>query len=290
MWRLLRERRPEVLVVVSPPVVALIVGWLWSLVHPGRLVVDCHTGAFHSPKWGWTLPIQRFALRRARCVLLHTDADEARVRAWGMPALLVPDDVPDAADAATATQRTPAPRVVVAGSLDWNEPVAAALAAAALLPEVEVRITGDIARLPASLRTGSSANVVFTGFLPYQQFLAELAGADLVAAFSTDPSIMNRAAFEAIGLGRPLVLSDLPALRARFGAAALLCPNDPAAMARTIRQALQDRELLVQRSQALQWQLRAQREAALARLRIMLEMPRRPPRLPAGARTRPRWP
>ena len=44
--------------------------------------------------------------------------------------------------------------------------------------------------------------------------------------FSTDPRIMNRAAFEAVGLGRPLVLSNLPALKTRFASAAVFCDND----------------------------------------------------------------
>ena len=42
---------------------------------------------------------------------------------------------------------------------------------------------------------------------------------------------MNRAAFEAVGLGRPLVLTDFPGLRERFGEAALLSTNEPARMA-----------------------------------------------------------
>jgi glycosyltransferase involved in cell wall biosynthesis len=159
---------------------------------------------------------------------------------------------------------------VVAGSFDWNEPVAAALAAAALVPEMEVRLTGDVSRLPRSVRAGAPANVVFTGYLPYAQFLGELLTADVVAVFSTDPHIMNRAAFETVGLGRPLVLSDLPGLRARFGEGAVLCRNDAASMAEAIRLAQRDRDILAERSRALRRRLQAQRQAALAELQSMV--------------------
>src|SRR5262249_49765006 len=87
-----------------------------------------------------------------------------------------------------------------------------------------VRITGDPDRVPRALKLSAPANVTFTGFLPLREFLGEMLAADAVAVFSTDPHIMNRAAFEAVGLGRPLVLSDLTGLRERFGPARLSRP------------------------------------------------------------------
>ncbi|TMG04107.1 MAG: glycosyltransferase family 4 protein [Chloroflexi bacterium] len=139
-----------------------------------------------------------------------------------------------------------------------------------MLPEVEFRLTGDPARLSESVRRNAPPNAIFTGFLRYPEFLGELLSADVVAVFTTDPDIMNRAAFEAIGLGRPLVLSDLPKLRARFGQAALLCGNAPEEMAEAIRCAQRDHDDLAQRSTTLQRRLRAQHETAIARLASLL--------------------
>ena len=268
---MLRRRRPEALVVISPPTVAPLIAFVWSLINPCVLVVDCHTAALHSPKWGWTLPLHRLLFSRADVVLVHTEEDEARVSRWGVPVLLLPDDLPDKAQAAPSPRCAAVPRVVVAGSFDRNEPVAMTLAAAALLPDMEVRLTGDVGRLQPSVRAKAPANAVFTGYLPYAQFLGELLTADVVAAFSTDRHIMNRAAFEAVGLGRPLVLSDLPGLRTRFGEAALFCRNEPAAMAHAIRHANSERQDLADRSGVLRHRLQAQREVAIAELRSKLE-------------------
>jgi hypothetical protein len=272
MWRLLRRRRPQALIVISPPAVAPLVAFVWSLIHPCFLAIDCHTAALHSPKWGWTLPLHRLLFRRADLVLVHTEEDEAWVGRWGVPVLLVPDDLPDATQAHAAHRRAAVPRVVVAGSFDHNEPVAAALAAAALLPDMEVRLTGDVGRLQPGVRAKAPANAIFTGYLPYPQFLGELLSADVVAVFSTDRHIMNRAAFETVGLGRPLLLSDLPGLRARFGEAALFCRNEPVAMAQAVRQAHRERHDLAARSAVLRHRLLAQREAAIAELRSLVEM------------------
>ena len=269
-WRVLSQDNPHTVLVVTPPVFAPLVAWLWCVAHRRTLVVDCHTGAFHSSKWAWARPVHRWLLPRVRVVLLHTEELTAMVSSWGAPALLVPDDLPTAREA-TRRKRSGGRTVLVAGSFDSNEPVAAAIESARFLPDVEFRFTGDTHLLGAIQRSTVPPNVVFTGYLPYSTFLGELQAADVVAVFSTDPRIMNRAAFEAVGLGRPLVLSDLAGLRSRFGTAALFCANEPWAMAQTVAAALQDQDELAHRSVALQTQLRTQRELAVARLQSIID-------------------
>jgi glycosyltransferase involved in cell wall biosynthesis len=281
MWRLLRRHRPGVLMVITPPVVAPLVASFWCATHRCRLVVDCHTGAFHSWKWRWSGRLLRPVCRQAAATLVHTLEDEELVQAWGARALLLPDDLP-APRQASPLPRPPGLRAVVAGSLDGNEPVAAVIEAARLVPDVEFRLTGDERRVPISVRQGAPDNAIFTGWLDYTKFLGELLAADVVAVFSTDPHIMNRAAFEAIGLERPLVLSDLPGLRSRFGPAALFSPNDPPAMADAVLLALGRQEELAARSKELQVHLRAQHQRGLARLSSMLQLDHAHTGAPAG--------
>lgn len=269
-WAVLSRDDPRTVVVVTPPVFAPLVAWLWCLFHRRTLVVDCHTGAFHSRKWAWARPVHRWLLRRVRVVLLHTEELEALVSTWGARAMVLPDDLPSAGDASPQA-RTRGRTVVIAGSFDSNEPVAMVVEAARLLPDVEFRFTGDPGLLPVKLRDAAPKNVVLTGYLSYPVFLGELQAADVVGVFSTDPRIMNRAAFEAVGLGRPLVLSDLPGLKGRFRTAALFSRNDPSAIATALGDALERQAELAQRSVALQAELRAQRELAVARLQSIID-------------------
>src|SRR5215469_10174825 len=268
-WRALERRRPSCVVVVAPPVVAPLVAGLWCWRRQRPLVVDCHTGTFHARRWAWARPLYRWLLPRCRAVLAHTNEALALLQGWGAPGLLLPDDVPGPPEA-SEPPRTGETTVLVAGSLDENEPVAEALAAAALLPDVAVRVTGDPGRVARTLREAAPPNVTFTGLLPLPDFLREMQAAAAVAVFSTDPHIMNRAAFEAVGLGRPLVLSDLPGLRARFGSAALFAANRPAAMADALRRALIGRSELERRSRLLARELRQQHAQALDSLASML--------------------
>jgi glycosyltransferase involved in cell wall biosynthesis len=276
-WSLLERRRPRWALVITPPVFAPLTIWAWCALRHRDFVVDCHTGAFHSPRWAWARPLHRLLLRRARAVTLHTESATSLVAGWGLSGLLLPDDVPSPADAAAGA--TSGAEVVVAGSLDHNEPVEEALRAAARMPEVRFAFTGDTARLSAQARAAIPPNALMTGFLPYATFLAELRAARVVAVFSTDPEIMNRAAFETVGLGRPLVLSDLPGLRSRFGEAAVFAANDPDSMAAAVREALASGSALAERTEALGGRLRAQRAQGMEQLRRALE---EPPALPAG--------
>jgi glycosyltransferase involved in cell wall biosynthesis len=276
-WRLLERRQPRRVVVITPPVFAPLVAWTWCRLRRRQLVIDCHTDTFHSRRWGWARPIHRWLLRRATAALVHTNEARELVAGWGAPALLLPDDLPGPADAEPCPSGPNRPKVLVAGSLDANEPVTEAVAMTSLLPHVEFRVTGDAGRLPASLTAGAPPNAVFTGYLPYRRFLGEMLAADAVAVFSTDPHIMNRAAFEAVGLGRPLILSDLQGLRARFGAAARFAANRPEAMAAAIQDALAQRAELAAASRELARDLAEQREHAMAELRGMLDEPPRHP-------------
>lgn len=283
-WRRLSGCDPDVVVAVSPPVFTPLVAWAWCRARGRRLVIDCHTGAFHSREWGWSLPIHRWLARRAEVTLLHTEAMEAEVQGWGARALLLPDDVPDPGRAEQRPRGT-RPRVLVAGALDATEPVEAAIEAARLMPGVDLLFTGDRDRVDPELRRAAPANVVFTGWLDHPRFLGEMLAADVVAAFSCDPQVMNRAAFEAVGMSRPLVLSDQPGLRARLDGVALFCRNEGPAMADAMLRAIADRDAMTDRSRAAQERLRAQHTGSVERLRSILDAPRMPrPRL--GSRPR----
>lgn len=268
-WRLLRRRRPEFVLAVTPPVLVPLLAWSWCRLRGAALVVDCHTDTFHAPKWAWAQPFLRRLFARSRAVLVHTEEAEAIVRSWNVPVMLLPDDVPDVTEAEECARRA-SPTVLVAGSLDENEPVAEAIEAACALSECEWRFTGDFSTLPERVRSKAPENVVFTGYLPYPRFLGEMLAADVVAVFSTDPHIMNRAAFEAAGLGRPLILSDLVGLHRRFGEGALYSTNEPRVMAATVRTAMEELGPLGERSHDLGERLRSQRERALGDLRRRL--------------------
>jgi glycosyltransferase involved in cell wall biosynthesis len=275
-WGHLRVLRPRLVLAVTPPVFAPLVAWLWCLLHGAELVVDCHApGSFDARRWRWARPLHRVLLRRCRMALVHTRPNEALLVGWRAPVLLLTDDVPEVPTPPAAGGG----HVLVAGSFDGNEPVATALAAAALLPHLRFAFTGDPALLPAGVVASAPPNVTFTGYLPYAEFLAAVAAASAVAVFTDDADVHTpRAAFEAAGAGRPLVLLDFPGARGTFGSAAVFARREPRAMAAAIDRAVAEGEALAGRSRALAGRLRERRAEGLAELRAALS----PPPAPGG--------
>src|SRR5260370_218133 len=78
-------------------------------------VGGCTTDTVPGPRGAWARPVHRGVLRRAQAVLVHTEEARALVETWGTSALLLPDDLPDAAQAEPRPAAS-RPTVLVAGS------------------------------------------------------------------------------------------------------------------------------------------------------------------------------
>jgi glycosyltransferase involved in cell wall biosynthesis len=242
---LLRRRRPRVLLVMGPPLTFVA---LARLLHRGPLVLDAHTGAVlrddrvrSSFLW---------LARRADVVVVASEALADRLAGEGaVRALPVHDPVPPVAAGATSSSTT----VVFPAGWRSDEPLEALLGAARLVPDVEVVITGRH-RGPQDI----PANVRLTGFVADDDYERLLAGAGAVLALTTRPFTMQRAGYEAMAHGRPLVASDTDVLREFFTGGAVFAQPTAASLAGAITDALARRDELADEMVAL----RARRVAA----------------------------
>ncbi|MGD9857163.1 MAG: glycosyltransferase [Planctomycetaceae bacterium] len=77
-------------------------------------------------------------------------------------------------------------------------------------------VTGDPRGLEPSIRARKPDNVRFTGFLSAGEYVGQLQASDAVMALTTRDHTMQRGAYEAVYLGKPVVTSDFEVLRASF--------------------------------------------------------------------------
>jgi glycosyltransferase involved in cell wall biosynthesis len=133
--------------------------------------------------------------------------------------------------------------VLVAGSYGRDEPVAEVLQAARRLGAGVVAITGrrsnaarnghDISDLPP--------NVVLTDYVSVSDFDDLLQHCDVVLGLTRHDGIQLSVCNEALGFGRPLVMSGTPLLRALFGSGAIAVDSsDPEAIAAGIQRACEE--------------------------------------------------
>ncbi len=249
--QLLRARRPPVVWLQLPQMPLLWAALLYrALFCRGvQVVADCHNAVF-KPPWS-TLPLGVSLLARADLVLVHNDNVLAQALSLGVPAarMRVLEDVPPLRDLAAlhdippvpaAFAGQPHPWVLFAGSYGKDEPVAEVLQAARELGSGVVAVTG---RLGNAAKNGHDVsapppNAVLTGYLPLADFDALLLHCDVALALTREDGIQLSVCNEALGFGRPLVMSNTRLLCRLFGAAGVAVDSaDPADIVRGIRQA-----------------------------------------------------
>ena len=254
-WYCLRQR-PTIIWIQLAPTVLLYVAFLYKkLIDPEvRIIADCHNSMFNA-RWlsfPWALQL----LNSCDLVLTHNDVvlktalslnvDPSRLhRLETKPAQI---DCRSAENAENTDQRSPyqRPWVLYPCSFDVDEPVSAVFKAARLMPEITLVITGDVARGSGIHDlTSLPPNVRLLGFISRSDFDRHVCMADIVMGLTTRDDIQLSVANEAVGAGKPVVISDTKLLRNLFYKGTVYVnPTDPASISDGCQHALMNRDSL----------------------------------------------
>jgi glycosyltransferase involved in cell wall biosynthesis len=260
---LLARERPASLWVMDPPLPAVALAAAVARRRRVPLVVDVHTVDFYDPKWLALKPLERPLLRGADAVVVTNRSLARRVLGWGCEAFVLPDPLPEPPALGEVTV-VPRSATVVATFSD-DEPLHLLPAVARMLPDVEIRVTGE----PRGRDAGWPANLRATGFLDDEVYWRTLAASAAVVVLTTRPDTLLSGGYEALALRRPLVVSDQAVLREYFGDAAVYAGVTAAAIAAAIGEALARGDELRPRLDALAARREAEwSEAAAALARV----------------------
>ncbi len=206
----LLRRRPRLVFVQNPP--GLAVAWvaLYCAVSGARFVADAHSDAFMSRYWSRPEWLYRILARRALATVVTNDHFADIIRGWGARACVI-RDIPAEFDS-TPVQLDGDFNVAVVTTFAPDEPIDAIFRAAASLPEVRFRVTGDHNRENATVPSPVPPNVELTGFLPDEEYYGLLRGSDAAMVLTTRDHTMQRGACEALSVGTPIITSDWPLL------------------------------------------------------------------------------
>ena len=250
---LLHRTRPQILFVQNPSLVLTTLALSSRRFFGYKLVVDAHNeGVRPFLRRGRLVHwLTRRLLKGADATIVTNTALANDVINAGGRALVLPDSLPtvDLPAKPTKLGREELPQVAVISSFLADEPIAAILAAAATIPEVRFTFTGVARRFPRDLVLPD--NVRLTDYLAERAFWRLLAEADVILDLTLKPDCLVCGAYEALALAKPMVLSDNPATRALFGPAACLTNNEPADIARAVREAIERRDTLATNARAL---------------------------------------
>jgi hypothetical protein len=233
----LRER-PSVLIVTNPPVVAAAVCLLMARLVGSRLVLDSHPGSFGAlgdRNSARLQGVQRFLTRKADFSFVAAPCWKALVESWGGAALVVHEAPSCAPQGGAPNHDSRRFSALCVGRLAPDEPTAAVVAAAALVPEVDFLVTGDLARW-SEMAGSAPANCRFVGFLGPSEYRRALIESGVVLSLTTDGGSVMRSAYEAVYAERPLIVSDSP-LAGELFPHAITAHNNAASIAAAVRAA-----------------------------------------------------
>jgi glycosyltransferase involved in cell wall biosynthesis len=230
---LLHKEHPDVIFVQTPPIFAVLVVWLYCLLHESKYVVDTHSATFTDRRWVKFLWLYRFLAKRALTNMLHNKPLERRVADWGAPAIALEDGPP-----ILKTDRTypfcKGFNVVVISSYGNDEPTYEVIEAARYLRTVNFYITGSLSYAPKEILMNVPDNVVLTDYLLQMDYTALLMGCDVAVCLTIHDYKMQCGAHEALELGRPIITSDWPVLREFFSRGTIHIDNSASSLAKAI--------------------------------------------------------
>lgn len=269
--RVLAHSRPDVVFVMVPPVFALLPVLAWTSVHRKQLVVDAHTGAITARRWVWSVPFLRRICRmksvtRGIIVTTHELAQVGRIPG----AIELHDPVPASVGSDSGGDDSavvpPGDFVLFAGgSVDEPLDLLSEVAEHLTIPIVA---TGRLRGVAAS----PSPNLILTGYVSGSMYRELMRRCSAVLALTNEELTMQRAAYEALSLAKPMVLSDRSVLREYFEDAAIYCANSVPdvglALVECLRRSdeLRDRLINLRDDRTIEW--KEQFSAACERLAI----------------------
>lgn len=249
---MLERERPREVWLQLPPPLKLYAAAMYKRRHPEvKIVADCHNITLERP-WINFPGFQRALHAAADVVLVHNDMVQERAMELGFPAdrTLVLEtrpalgEVPDSAGPLPALDR---PWILVPFSFRADEPVEAVIEAAEQVPDITLVLTGDPRRAGDRLdQAAAPSNIVFTGFVDGDTYKALLAESDAVLGLTTKPDVQLSGANEAVGFGKPMVLSDTPVLRRLFPKGARYVGAESESIAAGLRAVVEQRTELAE--------------------------------------------
>jgi len=238
---LLLKERPYIVLVQDPPVFASLIVFLYSLLtaNKAKFIIDAHTGALLHPWWKPFRRLQKFLYRRALTVITTNQAIMERVKSLGADSMVLPGPpiiIPEGEPMSLSDKFN----LVLVNTFSPDEPLSVVLEAVLGRSDVHLYVTGDIKKAPSHIKKTKPANVTFTGFLSENDYFELLRGTDAVLVITDTDFTLQLGAMEAIGVGKPIITSDLSFLRSHLCKGTIHVPNTPEGLSTGISKMQQD--------------------------------------------------
>jgi glycosyltransferase involved in cell wall biosynthesis len=224
-WSVLGKQKPNVIYVMNPPVFAGLSVLIYCKLNKIPFVMDTHSPAIYGMRWGWSRPLQRFIARRAMTNIVDQERYKRLFESWGAKAVVL-EKPPTTTYVEQARPDVEAKfAITVVNTFASDEPLTPILEAANRLPDVHFYVLGEKVRAKPGLIDSAPENVTFTDYLFKDDYWNQLKASRAVLVLTKHRYSLLAGAQDGMTVGRPLIISDKPALREYFTKGAIFVDN-----------------------------------------------------------------
>ena len=235
--RLIIREKPDCLIVQNPSIVlALLAGIIGKLLHL-YTVIDAHNAGIF-PLEGRSRFLNILARNinsLADMVIVSNENLQKHLKKDGIYAVAVPDPIPTLQPRQEHEIHHDRFAVVFICTWSADEPYKEVIKAAEHLDEsFIVYVTGNVKRARRDILNNLPNNIKLTGYLSEEDYESLLGSCDVAMALTTRDDCLLCGAYEGVAAGKPLILSDKPALKDYFNSGAVFTENKSAMIANSI--------------------------------------------------------
>ena len=240
---ILIKLKPEVVIAVAPPVFCPGAAYIYCFLFSKKLIIDAHTGAVIDLKF-YEIPLSKFLVRKSNLIIVTNEPLENIIRSWG-GAPFVLEDPPINRNLKKKKQSQDGLELLVVNTFSTDEPIMEILKATKKTPNIKYYITGKKKNAPLDVLKFAPSNVLFTDFIPDDEYWSLLDSCDAVICLTTRRHTLVCGGYEALYSDKPLITSNFPVLKNYFCYGTIHVENTAEALVNAVEKIEKEKGILI---------------------------------------------
>lgn len=225
-FSIMKCEKPNIIFVQNPSILLSIIALCYGKFIGIPIIIDAHNAGIFPldgrKKWLNWLAI--CVLKKAQLVIVTNKYLASYITKSGGKPFILPDPIPPIKDC-EKIQLKGKKNVLYICSFSDDEPYEEVIRAARMLDkDIFIYITGNVKK-KGMLYRELPDNVILTGYLPKKDYECILNSADVIMDLTVRDNCLVCGAYEAVAVGKPVILSDRKVLREYFNKGTLFTNN-----------------------------------------------------------------
>ena len=248
------RRKPKLVFCQNPSIVLTAVACFFKPIMGYALIVDRHSNfkleSVNSKNIKWKIFhfLSRWTVKKADLTIVTNSYLRELCEKWQGHATVLQDKIPNIPEPPVNRSfdffRNDAKKhVMCITTFDPDEPVHEMVEASRKFRDTAFYMTGNFRKVFKESEKDSrfEENTIFTGFIDDESYAWLLHKADVIVVLTTKEYLLNCGAYEAIAVGKPVLLSNTDTLKSYFGQDIVYAdPNDSTSIAAGIEELLEN--------------------------------------------------